>query len=77
MTTRDRMRFAAEHASPYPSGDGPAWIECEGCGDYLCTEHSTAEEPVHAVDCRCPAVEEWHALGISPYRDPYPGDEAF
>jgi hypothetical protein len=56
----------------------PAWIECAMCGDFLCTYHSAEEgHAVHAFDCHCPAVEEWHDLNLDPYTDEHPGDEAF
>jgi len=65
------------HEHVEPNDGGPTWIECEACGDYVCTEHSTEGDVVHAFDCHCPAVEEWARINLSPYLDPYPGDEAF
>ncbi len=40
--------------------DGPAWVPCDCCDDFLCRIHGC-----HAHDCDCPAVEEWG--DVDPY----------
>jgi hypothetical protein len=64
------------HEPVEPNDGGPTWISCE-CGDFVCTEHSTFDHVLHAHDCHCPPIEEWGAIGLDPYRDAHPGDEAF
>jgi hypothetical protein len=64
------------HEPVEPNDGGPAWVACE-CGDFVCSEHSSTRRVLHAHDCHCPPIEEWGRIGLDPYRDPYPGDEAF
>jgi hypothetical protein len=39
----------------------PAWLECEGCGEFYCTLHCCH---THENGCTCPAVEDW---SVDPY----------
>lgn len=55
-----------------PAKDSPAWVRCETCDDFWCAYHG-----LHAYDCRCPAIDEWAAIGLDPYSDKHPGDDAF
>jgi hypothetical protein len=54
---------AAVVAGPTAVVEGPAWVVCECCEDWLCRIHD-----LHAFECQCPGIEVWHdELGVDPY----------
>jgi hypothetical protein len=58
------MTIIASTARP---DNGPAWVPCDCCGEYLCTIHET-----HAYECECPPIDDWE---VDPYTETPKGIE--